>query len=136
MSLLVSTIVITIEHADVGIYPGCGFVVIGEDQYIGQEINQPQSGLLGFLTADHFKIDGSTFSYPNEEVISLEVRVPTSEINKIQRIISSIRTRATLFEGVDNLYDPFTTLGVIQTFDLTLKGSRWSECNFQIEGIK
>lgn len=136
IALLASTITITIEHSDSGVYPGLGMLLIGADHDVGQEKMDMLAGFQGFKSASDFQLGGQVSPYPNEETVSADVRVPTEDINRIQRVIAGVRDNVTLYETIDNMYEPFVILGVLQEWSLTYKGDRYCEYSIQIEGIK
>jgi hypothetical protein len=91
---------------------------------------------VGFKTADDFKAGGAANRYPSQETLGLDIRIKTSEINKLQLAIAGVANRATLYEGIENKYGPFVVLGVLQSYDLMYKGERHCEYRIQIEGIQ
>lgn len=135
-SLLVSTLTITIEHEETGLYPGLGFLVLGVNQYVGVAINEPMAGFVDYMTAEDFRVGGVKNTYPDQEKISVDVRCQIVDMNKIQWAVAATRNQATLWSGIGDQYGPFNVLGVLQGFDMAWKNDRKFECNFTIEGIE
>ena len=134
--LLVSTLTVTIEHEETGLYPGLGFLNCGVNQHVGMVINEPMAGFVDYMTAEDFKVGGVKNTYPDQESISVDVRGQIADINKVQDAVAAARNQATLWSGIDSIYGPFNVLGVLQGYDMVWKNDRKFEANFKIEGIQ
>jgi hypothetical protein len=120
---------------DAGNTVKCGEVIYGLSNYIGGTEYGARIGIQDYSvkTVDDF----GNFSVLQRAFArrgSFTIEADASEINNIQALLSSIRSKPTLFIGSD-LYESTMIYGFYKDFDITIAYANMSICSLDVDGL-
>lgn len=69
------------------------------------------------------------------KAVNLQLIVPTSEFNKVYRLLASIRGQAVVWHETAGDFEPLLIYGFFREFRLVLKDAAECTCSLQIEGM-
>lgn len=137
-SYLVSTMTVTITRTDVGLFPKCGYVIVGQSVFIGDTNYGVETGYLSFskVNRDTF---GNVFTQKGNyaKLMDLPLTIDNISYDKVQAAAIAVDGVPTVFDGNndDTEYSSLLVLGLLTDFRPVIQYFDTSEVNMKIEGI-
>ena len=136
----VQTVKITIEHTpSAGLYPKIGYAVIGRNVYVGRTKYDCETGISDYSKKITDETFGNTYLRQGNysKWMELDIYVPTNDVDRVQQALTSIRGKATVFNGNNSgtSRQVLNILGFWADFSNTMKGPRESKYQLEIKGL-
>jgi len=134
----VGSLEVTIEHAVSGLYPACGYIVLGQSVDIGTTEFGAKTGAADYSKKSTDE-DGRVYLAvgASAKYMDIDLSIDNADYDRVQSILTGLRGRATVFlannAGID--YDALKILGFVADFGLVLKGPVHSACELEIKGL-
>jgi hypothetical protein len=115
----------------------CGILAAGNVYYLGQTQRGASAGIIDYSRKDTNANGTTTFVKRRfSKRMSAALVVDNFALNKLQRVLASLRATPCVWIGTDAPgYQPLTVFGFYRDFSIDVAYSRYSYCNLEIEGL-
>jgi len=139
-SYLVSKLTVTIERNETGLYPKCGYVIVGQSVFIGYTNYGVETGYLSFskVNRDSF---GNVYAQKGNyaKLMTLPLTIDNVIYDKVQAAAIAVDGIPTVFDGnneeFNTGYESLLILGLLIDFRPIIQYFDISEVSMKIEGI-
>lgn len=120
-----------------GLSAKCGILAVGSVHEIGRTQRGVNVGIIDYSRKETSAAGATTFAKRKfSKRMSAPLVIENSSLNKMQRILASLRATPCAWIGTDvDGYQPLTLFGFYRDFSIAIEYSNYSLCGLEIEGL-